>query len=400
MRTLFSKCLFAAAAGLGVPAAAFAIQVCELNGQHVNPANGHTTAGKTGLMRCREGEGGPVVREQGLQAGAFVGIVRYYKNGALEREFSVNERGNKEGLSREFALAPGATTPTVVSEENYRNGSALGLARRWHVNGQLKRASYTSEDRREQASAEFTSQAKLSSLRCAVQPQLAPAVDDALWCGHGGEPHTVTLYTEKGLSSGNLTHERGQLRKRESLWSNGQPREQMESDERAGTERSFYETGIKRRERQWVSVPTDGKSVRSTTLDREYHESGTLVREQRWKPAERGSELQSDLRWYLNGQLKQKLEYLREPAGLVEKETGYRDNGTVFFEGSWILASRYGRRATGVHKNHDDEGRVRVERNHDDRGRVSREREFDEAGKSIRDDELFEDGSRKAFTPR
>ena len=36
-----------------LPLAAQAVQDCELNGQHVNPANGHTTAGKSGLMRCK-----------------------------------------------------------------------------------------------------------------------------------------------------------------------------------------------------------------------------------------------------------------------------------------------------------------------------------------------------------
>jgi hypothetical protein len=43
--------------------AGHAIQVCELNGDLVNPANSNTTAGKNGLMRCRDGEGGTVARE-------------------------------------------------------------------------------------------------------------------------------------------------------------------------------------------------------------------------------------------------------------------------------------------------------------------------------------------------
>ena len=65
---------FAATTGFALAAActalpAFAVQVCELNGQPVNPNNGYTTEGKSGLMRCRDGEGGPVVREQELQHG-------------------------------------------------------------------------------------------------------------------------------------------------------------------------------------------------------------------------------------------------------------------------------------------------------------------------------------------
>ena len=48
-----------AAAGLALAAhAAHAVQDCELNGQSVNPANGHTTAGKTGLMRCQDADTG------------------------------------------------------------------------------------------------------------------------------------------------------------------------------------------------------------------------------------------------------------------------------------------------------------------------------------------------------
>jgi hypothetical protein len=37
---------------------AFAVQDCELNGEHVNPANDHTTEGKTGIMKCRERDSG------------------------------------------------------------------------------------------------------------------------------------------------------------------------------------------------------------------------------------------------------------------------------------------------------------------------------------------------------
>ena len=53
-----------------------AVESCELNGEHVNPNNGNTTAGKTGLMRCRDGEGGAVLREQELKGGVFMGVVR------------------------------------------------------------------------------------------------------------------------------------------------------------------------------------------------------------------------------------------------------------------------------------------------------------------------------------
>jgi hypothetical protein len=89
--------LAAALAALCQLPLALAVQVCELDGQHVNPSNGATTAGKTGLMRCREGEGGLVVREQELQQGKFIGRVRCCKDderGQVKRERELDEHGN------------------------------------------------------------------------------------------------------------------------------------------------------------------------------------------------------------------------------------------------------------------------------------------------------------------
>ena len=91
---------------LSCPWLAHAVQSCELNGQPVNTSNGNTTAGKTGLIRCRDAEGGPVVREEELQNGKFIGVVQRFREGVLEREHSVNEKGNREGRKR---VSPGCT---------------------------------------------------------------------------------------------------------------------------------------------------------------------------------------------------------------------------------------------------------------------------------------------------
>jgi antitoxin component YwqK of YwqJK toxin-antitoxin module len=371
-----------------------AIQVCELDGQFINPANGHTTAGKTGLMRCREGADGPVVREQELKNGVFMGIVRYYQGDVLKSEHSVNERGNRDGRAREF------TGKQLKSEQTYRNGSTVGLSRRWHENGQPERLTFYGDDGREQAVAEFTRQGKLANLRCAAQPQLAPDADDATWCGHRGGTSKVTLYAENRSTRGTLAFERGELRQSETLWSNGKPREQVDSDARGGTERSFTDSGAKRSERQWVNVTTDGRIRRITTLDREYHESGPLVRERQGAVGERDSELRLEQRWYLNGQLKEKQEYAAVDGPPTRRETHFHDNGRVSSEGLWLVSGRYNSQASGVHKSYDSDGRLRLERHHDAKGRVTRERELDDAGQAKRDDELFEDGSRKAFQAR
>ncbi len=387
-----------ASALLWLSCSSYAVQVCELNGQWVNTANGSTTAGKTGLIRCRDGEGGPVVREQELQNGVFMGVVRYFRDGALEREYSVNEQGNRDGRSREFAVKSG--TNQLVREETLRNSTTVGIARTWYESGHLKRVAFHKDDGRSEAVAEFTADGKLTDLTCAGRAQLAPHADDAAWCGHNSsKPVAVTLYSGNGQVKGTLTHERGERRYTEWLWGNGKPREQIESTKEGRTERTFSQEGVKRREVQWVKHGSGADARQSMAVDREYHENATLVRERQFTPTERGAELQLEQRWYLNGQPREKMEPVTLDGKAGQRDTRYHDNGQIAFDGGYLSGDRSngsGRTASGVHKTFDANARLRSERYYDARGRVARERELDESGTVTRDDELFEDGSRKA----
>lgn len=393
-RNVVSAC----AAGLFALAAPVqAVRVCEVNGASVNPSHGGTTAGKTGLMRCRDGEGGPIVREQELQNGVFMGIVRYYEKGALLKDYSVNERGNRDGRYREYA-AKGPDGNTLLREETYRNGTTVGHQRIWHANGQLERVSFYNDGGQSQAAAEFTADGKLAALRCAERPLLAPHADDESWCGHRrNAPETVTLYGPNGNVRGKLTHERGERRGQESYSDNGKPRTQLESSAQEGTERTFSQEGVKRREIQWVTQGSGKESRRITTADREYHDSGTLVRERRYASTERGARLQLEQHWYLNGHPREKLASVTVEGRDGQREQRYHDNGQLSFDGVYLVTGRSGRQAAGVHQIFDSNGRLRGERHYDARGRVNRERELDDAGKVTRDDELYEDGSRKDY---
>jgi len=391
--------LFVLALACAAAVPAWAVQSCELNGQHVNPDNGNETAGKTGLMRCRDGEGGPVVREQELQGGVFKGALRYYKDGQLEKEYRVNERGNRDGVAREYARGDAGAKPVLVREETYRDGRTVGIVRSWYPNGQLRRVSFHGDDDREQASAEFTADGKLYELRCAPRAVLGADADDARWCGHAGGTSNVVLYNGKGVAKARVSYERGERRRSELLDDGGAVREVQEASASGGVERSFYGDGAKRREVQWV-VATGERGSRVVTLDQEFHESGKLVRERRWRVVDRGGELASEQHWYLNGQPKERVEYVVADGRSLRQETTYHDNGKKAFEGSWRVATPASRSrdvATGVHRSFDEAGRLRGERFYDERGRVARERELDGGGNVVRDDEVFEDGSRKAY---
>ena len=395
------RCSFALVATVACAAAlpALAVESCDVNGQYVNPANGNTTAGKTGLMRCRDGEGGAVVREQELQNGVFMGVVRYFRDGQLEKEHRVNERGNRDGVAREYATEKGAK-PVLVREATYRDGRSVGLVRSWYPSGQLRRVSFHGDDERELAAAEFTAEGRLYELQCGPRPVLAPDADDAHWCGHVGGASDVVLYSGKGVAKARVSYERGERRRSELLGDSGVVRELQEATSAGGTERSFYADGTKRREMQWT-VAAGERPRRVTTLEQEFHESGTLVHERRFRVAANGSELVFEQHWYLNGQPKDRVEYLAGDGRTLRQETAYFDNGKKSFEGAWGVASPQARGrdvATGVHRSFDENGRLRGERFHDERGRVTRERELDASGTVVRDDEVFEDGSRKAYS--
>jgi antitoxin component YwqK of YwqJK toxin-antitoxin module len=326
-----------------------------------------------------------------------MGAVRYFRAGVLERDFSVNERGNRDGLSREYAATPGPKNQ-LLREETARNGTTTGLARSWYADGTLKRLTFYGDDGREQAVAEFTQQGRLTELRCANQPRLAPDADDATWCGHRGKGiATVELYASNGNLRGRISHERGERRKVETLWDNGKLRDEIEINATGGSERNFSADGVKRKETVWITRQSENRSSRITTLEQEFHESGTLVHERRWQPNDRGGELQLDQHWYLNGQPRDKIEYVVQDGQPVKRDTRYHDNGRVASEGLWLVKGRYDSQPFGVHKSFDDAGHLRAERTYDTKGRSTREREFDEAGRTTRDDEVFEDGSRKAF---
>jgi antitoxin component YwqK of YwqJK toxin-antitoxin module len=399
-------------ATLALSAPAFAIPTCELDGQFINPAHGGMTAGKTGLMRCKDSDTGVLLREQELRDGKFMGVVRHFKNGLLEREYNVDERGNRRGLSREWNVSPDGKR-VLVREETEGEGRTIGVVKTWYPTGERRRLSFTGDDKREQASVEFQVDGKLSDLRCATRPVFGKDFDDKTACGLGGKPSTVVLYDHRSQATGRITFEGGERRKVESLWDNGSVRELRETTDTGLLERRFAADGTKLREMQSVKLPPldgqgpDARPRMVRVLDQQFHASGKLVQETRWKPTERGGALvTSESLWYLNGQPKERVKYEYVDGNEKQRtrdEVRFHDNGKTSFEGRWRTSAERSNDyrselPVGAHKNFDDQGRLRSERSYDDKGRIAREREFDEAGAVVRDDEVFEDGSRKAMS--
>ncbi|SFU79768.1 Antitoxin component YwqK of the YwqJK toxin-antitoxin module [Polaromonas sp. YR568] len=375
------------------PAWAHAVQDCEVNGESVNPNHGGTTAGKTGIMRCKDRDSGQMMREQELQNGKFMGQVRYYREGKLQRDYSVNERGNQHGRSREFA--PGGQ---VLRDSTYDNGSQVGLARSFHTNGQLQRITFyalreTGGSSSEQAYAEFNERGQLQYLRCGDKPVLAAPADDARWCGFSGGASQVELFSSKGVLNARSSYLAGKRVRHETLGDGGKPDYQDEVADNTRTERYFNNAGVKRREVRWL---LDGQTSRSAFKEREqdFADSGTLTRDRQWS----GGRPVSDQTFYLNGQPRSKTEFGGEGESAWLQTTDYFDSGKVARTGRFSAGNRYRQLPLGTHQRFNEAGKLVGESSYDDRGRLTREKAWDDDGKPLRDDAVFEDGSRKAYS--
>ncbi|MEO7887193.1 MAG: hypothetical protein ABI893_12010 [Polaromonas sp.] len=373
------------------PVWAHAMQDCEVNGESVNPNHGGTTAGKTGIMRCKDRDSGQLMHEQELQGGKFMGVVRYYREGKLQRDYSVNERGNQHGRAREFA--PGGQ---VLRDSTYDNGSEMGLARGFHANGQLRRIVFYGPrpgGSVEQAYAEFNESGRLQALRCGDKPLLAQPADDARWCGFSGGASQVELFSGKGVLNGRSSYLAGKRVRHETLGDGGKPDYQDEVSGSTRTERYFNNAGVKRREVRWL---LDSQTSRNSFKEREqeFADNGTLTRDRQWS----GGKPVSDQTFYLNGQPRSKTEFGGEGDSAWLQTTEYFDTGKVSATGRFSSNNRYGQLPLGTHQRFNEAGKVVTESSYDARGRITREKTWDDEGKPLRDDAVFEDGSRKTYS--
>jgi antitoxin component YwqK of YwqJK toxin-antitoxin module len=370
-------------AGLMVCVAALAVNDCELNGESVNPNHGAMTRGKTGVLRCKDRDTGALQREQELRDGEYIGLERFYRNGKLVREHSINSRGNKQGVAKEFA-----PDGQLLLESEYNDGSTVGIERRFHLSGGLHKVSFHVQPGGQKAAAEFTERGQLKSLQCAERPMLAPIVEDARLCGFAS-PSQLEFFRENGQLEARARYESGKRMRYEALHENGKPALEDEVIGDRRFERRFGSDGIKRRETEFRLLERGTRREREL----EYSAAGTLTRERRWDERE----LTQEYEFYLNGQPRRKTEYAVSTNARTAEISDFHDNGKLARTGRYLTSNRAGLVAVGTHQRFHPNGQPASESVYDAQGRIHRERSFDEDGRLVRDDEVFEDGSRKAY---
>jgi antitoxin component YwqK of YwqJK toxin-antitoxin module len=368
-RTAFGALRFAALSLLLAPVYA-AVLDCELNGQSVNPNNGSTTAGKTGIMKCVDRETRKFVREEEYRNGEPIGhrkSVDYLGNTAVG---TYNAQRNREGEYRELDAAGNLTT-----EERYVNGALTGIQTYFHKNRQVRRRSFNEPGKGSLASIEYNERGQLVQLRCADKPLMG---EDRALCGFEGRIAEVTFHNARGEVTGQARYENGKRLAMSTLATAGAGArsEEVQGDRRIV--RQHHPEGPLRLETVMAGA--------YRLSERELAKSGQPVRETRWQEGRTSEETL----WYLNGQPKSKTRWERDGQQVLVKIEEFWDNGTL--KARSVRDERRG--FVGLQQTYAESGVLESEVTYD-KGTITRRRSYKD-GRLVLDEEYFEDGSRKS----
>ncbi len=356
-------------------ATAWAIPRCELNGESVSPYNGNTTAGKSGLMRCVNDDGQVRRLDQTLRDGRIHGPVVMELADGERREYSVNERGNRDGVARTFD-AKG----TLRKEENLEDGSAVGVQKNFAEAGHLQELHFAA-GRRTVLTIAWLADGRLTELRCAAVT-LVP--QDREVCGHAGRASEVTLYREAGKPAGTVSHLQGQLQRLTVLDREGRLVRNEELKDGRRIKRVFYPSGKPRSEADFIERDPNSREGREGVA-REWAESGQLTQETTWAD---GFE-QRIHQWYLNGKQKLRQQIRRDGRNQERTTESFWDNGLP----AAVNNERNGR-LQGWQKYFTEAGVLAREDEHGERGVLLRRKHYGAQGVFEREERFLQDGSR------
>ncbi|KRC11941.1 hypothetical protein ASE11_00165 [Hydrogenophaga sp. Root209] len=356
-------------------ATAWAIPRCELNGESVSPYNGNTTAGKSGLMRCVNDDGQVRRLDQTLRDGRIHGPVVMELADGERREYSVNERGNRDGLARTFD-----GKGTLRKEENLEDGSAVGVQKNYAEAGHLQELHFAA-GRRTVLTIGYLADGRLTELRCAAVT-LVP--QDREVCGHAGRASDVTLYREAGQPVGTVSYLKGQLQRLTVLDREGRLVRTEELKEGRRIKRVFYPSGKPRSEADFIERDPNSREGREG-IAREWAESGQLTQETRWAD---GHE-QRIHQWYLNGKQKLRQQIRRDGRNQERTTESFWDNGLPA-----AVNNEHNGRLQGWQKYFTEAGVLAREDEHGERGVLLRRKHYGAQGVFEREERFLEDGSR------
>lgn len=372
---------------------------CEMNGKSVNPNNGSETAKLTGILRCKDEDSGKLQREQELRDGKYLGVERFFdREGRLERERSVNERGNSQGVEKSYW-----PNGKLKSEGTSDNGTTQGLVRYYFDSGKPSRLAFYRE-RRALLDIGFNLDGSYSELRC---PDASTIAEDRKPCGFDGKAET-TLQNSKGNRAARHIWEQGKLLSLTLYRTDGAIESTMAFEQGRRVRRVYGEgrvtaanpggANVLREERIYEPPPLNELALNASAgrlqTSRLWGSNGQLIEQQSYVE---GKVTQAEL-WYLNGAKKEKTTATGSGASLRTLRESFSDDGK--------LVSRKTLGATGapigLQQYFFSNGKLQREEQFGEpdsagvgRSRILSRKEWDEAGKLVADDEVLEDGSRR-----
>ena len=350
-----------------VPAFAV-VRDCEMNGVHINPNNGNETAGKTGILKCKDRDTGKLVREEEYRNGRPVGYRKFIDFQGQTIVANYNEKGNRDGESKTYD-ADG----TLLAHERYVNGSNVGVQTFYYKNRQIKRLTYSEANRSDIATIEYNERGQLTELRCTDRSVIEA---DRKLCGFD-RAADVDFYNSKGDVVAQARYENGKRVAFKALSGSGVVARTEEVQGERRVARSNYPDGGVRLETTSVGSQKE--------LEREFARGGQPVRETRWLDGRQSEET----RWYQNGQIKSKTRWERDGKNVVVKADDFWDNGKL--QSRTVRDDRF--RYLGTQQHFDESGALVSEAIYE-RGFLARRKDYKD-GRLVLDEQYYEDGSRK-----
>ena len=360
-----------------------------MNGKSVNPNNGFETATLTGLLRCRDEDSGKLQREEELRDGKYIGLQRFFdRNGRLERERSVNERGNSQGIEKQFW-----PNGQVKSEATSDDGQTKGVTRRYFERGTIERIGFY-QDRQAVLEISFNADGSYYELRC---PATSTIAEDRKPCGFAGKTETV-LQSAAGKRRALQSWEQGRLLALITYRDEGSVVSEMRFDQGRRVHRTFTVDGaggknVLREERVYEQgdQPLNSTAGRLQT-SKQWGTNGQATEVVRYSE---GKPVHTE-RWYLNGALKEKSTVTGSGNAARTQREKFTDDGKLVSREALTAEGS----ATGLQQYFYGNGKLRREDIYGEadargRARMLARKEWDETGKLTADDEILEDGSRK-----
>lgn len=269
-------------------------QGCEIDGKPIRAVNDLEIAGRTGTIRCRDA-GGKLVSEGLVRDGKWVGTrkVYYPAVGKLRKESQVDEKGQAEGLEREYY-----SNGNLMSERTIRDSRVIGREKTFSYSGKASSLAFYEEGLRIAAIA-YDELGRLDALQCTRGRDVLPEVHDM--CGFGQVP--VETVVDVRWDKGHMTYLNGVLVDYALYDRRGRLKSQVTLKGNQKITRSFHKNGQVELDGA-VTVDADGRDAQPlNNVIKKYDPSGQLIQEARWQD---GVLVVSD-NWYPNGNKKQEI---------------------------------------------------------------------------------------------